>query len=78
MRSTLLRLMGADSLDATPSDLIEVAPARGRFGTVRGLGFQVRDGGRFFFWTGKRDQALAVLVDQRFPVRTEERSEKDW
>lgn len=30
---TLMSLMGGDSLDAQSTDLTEVAPARGRFGT---------------------------------------------
>lgn len=77
LRSSLLRWVGGDSLDATPGDVTDVVPARGRFGSD-GVGFRLLDGRRFFFWTGQSDRVLKLLAEQGFSVGTEERSETDW
>jgi hypothetical protein len=77
LRRRLMSLMGGDELDAGPSDVAEVAPAKGRFGT-RGVAFRLPAGRRFFFWTSNAETALTVLRDEGFPVGREERSEASW
>lgn len=77
LRCRLMSLMGGDDLDAGPTEVAEVAPARSRFGT-RGVAFRLPDGRRFFFWTGKTESVLRVLQAEGFPVGQEERSEARW
>ena len=77
LRCRLLNLMGGDDLDASPDEVAEVAPARGRFGTS-GIAFRLPDGRRFFFWTGQAESALMALQAEGFPVGTEQRSEANW
>ena len=77
LKVTLMSLMGGDSLDAQPTDVTEVAPARGRFG-IQGVAFRVKDGGRFFFWTKKGRELLRLLAVRGFPMSSELRSESKW
>lgn len=77
LRCRLLSLMGGDDLDATPDEVVEVAPAKGRFGTG-GIAFRLPDGRRFFFWTGQAESALMALHAEGFHVGTEQRPEASW
>lgn len=77
LRCRLLSLMGGDDLDASPDEVAEVVPARGRFG-ASGVAFRLPDGRRFFFWTGQAEVALRALQAEGFPVGTGQQSEASW
>ncbi|MFK0173785.1 hypothetical protein ACIQU5_33905 [Streptomyces sp. NPDC090306] len=64
------RLSGAQPLDGTPEDIVEIFPCRGRLGTS-GVGLRTDQGRRYFFWTGAAARVLDACRREGFTVTTD-------
>lgn len=60
------RAFGPERLEATPTTLRSVVPARGL--AAPGVGFTDVDGREFYFWTYRRGPVLDLLTRLGYPV----------
>jgi hypothetical protein len=72
------RFLAAKPLYANAGDLASVFPVRGVI-RKRGVGFRLKDGREWYFWTGAGQSALTCLAQRAFPVTfDEQRARKIW